>query len=381
MDVGPASGPARILAPPRNTARRLRLLGLGGLLIAVLAAGGWFTHRFLTLLVVDDARVAADMITVSSRVPGWVAEVRVIAGDSVLAGGLLVRIDDRDSTLALREIEARLASLGARRGELEARLEMVDRQTASLQAVSRAKLDVARATLPATEAERLFAEAEFGRAMQLMSSGSGTRQRHDQARSLLDGARQRVLGALAEIQTAEAQIVAAEAARAELTVLRRQIDALEPLERELAAQRDRAALDLRDRSILMPFDGMVDRVFIDPGEYVAAGQRVLMLHDPARVRVEGNVKETEIRFLRPGTKVEVVVDALPGQRFEGVVERVAGAATSEFALLPSPNPSGNFTTITQRLPIRVALQPPPAPGLLQPGMMVEIEARRAQGNN
>ena len=376
MDVGPASGPAKLLAPPRNPARRLRLLGLGGLLVAVLAAGGWFTHRFLTLLVVDDARVAADMITVSSRVPGWVAEVRVIAGDSLSAGGLLVRIDDRDQALALREIEARLASLGARRAELEARLEMVDRQTASLQAVSDAKRDVARAALPAAEAERLFAEAEFGRAMQLMSSGSGTRQRHDQARSLLDGARQRVLGAVAEIQTAEAQIVAAEAARAELTVLRRQLDALEPQERELAAQRDRAALDLRDRSILMPFDGVVDRVFIDPGEYVAAGQRVLMLHDPARVRVEGNVKETEIRFLPPGTQVEVVVDALPGQRFAGVVERVGGAATSEFALLPSPNPSGNFTKITQRLPIRVALQPPPAPGLLRPGMMVEIEARR-----
>src|SRR3954470_16066982 len=163
MDIGQTSGGARRLAPPRDAARRLRLLGLGGLLIAVLAAGGWFTHRFLTLLVVDDARVAADMITVSSRVPGWVAEVRVIAGDSLSAGGLLVRIDDRDSTLALREIEARLASLGARRGELEARLEMVDRQTASLQAVSRAKLDVARATLPAAEAERLFGEGEVRR--------------------------------------------------------------------------------------------------------------------------------------------------------------------------------------------------------------------------
>ena len=71
-------------------------------------------------------------------------------------------------------------------------------------------------------------------------------------------------------------------------------------------------------------------------------------------------------------------DPLPGQRFEGVVDRVSGAATSEFALLPSPNPSGNFTKITQRLPIRVALLPPPAPGLLRPGMMVEIEARRGQ---
>jgi membrane fusion protein (multidrug efflux system) len=70
----------------------------------------------------------------------------------------------------------------------------------------------------------------------------------------------------------------------------------------------------------------------------------------------------------------VRVDAWPGRRFVGVVERVGGAATSEFALLPTPNPSGNFTKITQRLPLRVALDPPPPDGLLRPGMMVVVEA-------
>jgi membrane fusion protein (multidrug efflux system) len=134
------------------------------------------------------------------------------------------------------------------------------------------------------------------------------------------------------------------------------------------------ALDIADRTILMPFDGSVDRVFIDPGEYVAAGQRLLMLHNPARVRVEANVKETELRYFHTGTPVQVRVDAFPGRSFEGVVERVGGAATSEFALLPSPNPSGNFTKITQRLAIRVALRPPPEPGLLRPGMMVKVQA-------
>jgi membrane fusion protein (multidrug efflux system) len=72
--------------------------------------------------------------------------------------------------------------------------------------------------------------------------------------------------------------------------------------------------------------------------------------------------------------VLVTVDAYPGRRFEGVVERVGAAATSEFALLPAPNPSGNFTRITQRLPLRIALQPPPEPGLLRPGMLVRVEA-------
>jgi membrane fusion protein (multidrug efflux system) len=374
MDIGQPAARGTTLAPGRGLLRRLRPLALATALLAALATAGWFIHRFVTLVVVDDARVAADMVTISSRVPGWVQEVRVIAGDTAARGSLLVRIDSRESEIALREIEARLAGVAAKRAELEARRAMVDLQTSSAEAGSRAKLEVARAALPSAVAERVFAEAEHGRALQLMATGSGTRQRHDQTLSALDTARQRVLAATAEILNAEAQIAAATAAREELNVLRRQLESLEPQERELAAQRDRAALDLRDRSILMPFDGSIDRIFIDPGEYVAAGQRVLMLHDPSRVRVEANVKETEVRWFRPGTAVQVSVDALPGRRFEGVVERVAGAATSEFALLPSPNPSGNFTKITQRLPVRVALTPPPEPGLLRPGMMVQIEA-------
>jgi membrane fusion protein (multidrug efflux system) len=206
-----------------------------------------------------------------------------------------------------------------------------------------------------------------------MTTGSGTRQRHDQTRALQDASRQKVLSAGAEIQAAEAQLATAAAAREELTVLRRQLDTLDPQQRELSAARDRAALDLRDRTIAMPFDGSIDRVFVDPGEYVTPGQRILLLHDPARVRIEANVKETQLRFFPPGTPVLVRVDAWPGRRFPGVVERTGGAATSEFALLPTPNPSGNFTKITQRLTVRIRLDPPPAPGLLRPGMMVVVE--------
>ncbi|MBT5666712.1 MAG: HlyD family secretion protein, partial [Rhodospirillaceae bacterium] len=44
--------------------------------------------------------------------------------------------------------------------------------------------------------------------------------------------------------------------------------------------------------------------------------------------------------------------------------------TAEFALLPSPNPSGNFTKITQRLPVRIAIDQKER--LLRPGMMVEV---------
>jgi membrane fusion protein (multidrug efflux system) len=90
------------------------------------------------------------------------------------------------------------------------------------------------------------------------------------------------------------------------------------------------------------------------------------------VWVEANVKETAIGLLKPGMKAQVRIDAYPGRVFTGEIYRIGQAATSKFALLPDPNPSGNFTKITQRLPIRVAVRQ--IDGLLKPGMMVEVEA-------
>jgi membrane fusion protein (multidrug efflux system) len=362
----------RLLGLPLR--RRLRLAAM--LLGVVLALGfglRWLHWQF-THVVLDDARVTSDMIMLASRVPGWVKDLPVSAGDSLRQGDLLVQVDARESALAVQELEARIAGVAARRAELAAQRVLVDQQSSSQYAAAVAKLDSARASLPAAEADRIFAEAEYGRAGQLIGSGAGTQQRLQQVRAAMDGARQRVVVAAAEIRNAEAQLATALAAREQLNVIDRQLESIGPQLRELTATRDRAALDLADRTIRMPFDGVVDRIFIDPGEYVLAAQRIILVHSPAAVRVEANVKETDIRFFRPGTPVRVTVDAYPGQVFQGEVDRVVGAATSEFALLPSPNPSGNFTKITQRLPIRVQLRPPPPPGLLRPGMMVQVEA-------
>lgn len=360
---------------PRVNWRRMRLVALILAVLAVLGFAGQWAHRMLTHVYADDARVAADTIILASRMPGWVAEMNHIAGDVVPQGAVLARIDGRDTAIALRELDARIAGIAARRAEIEARIAMVDRQTASQQEAGRARLASSRAALAGAEADRVFAETEHARARDLSVSGSGTRQRLDQTLALMTVARHRVQAATAEIENAEAQLATAAAAREELTVLARQRDMLAPQEAELRASRERAALDLADRTIRMPFDGIVDRVFVDPGEYVTAGQRMLMVHDERRVRVEANVKETDIRHFAPGTRVRLTVDAWPGRRLEGVVERIAPAATSEFALLPAPNPSGNFTRITQRLPVRIAIDAVPDGIALRPGMLVVVEAR------
>ncbi len=379
MDIGPpnrakaAEGVDQI----RRDKPRRRLLRTAAFALVVLAGLGFslrWLHWQLHHVVLDDARVASDMITLASRVPGWVTQLPPVAGDSLRQGELLVQMDGRESALAVEELNARISGIGARHAELQARLAMVDRTSASQHDAAIAKLDSARAALPAAEAERGFAEAELNRAQGLIASGSGTRQTVERLRAGLDISRQRVASAAAEIRNAEALMAVALAAREEMQVITRQLEALGPLERELTATRDRAALDLADRTMRMPFDGVVDRIYVDPGEYVLAGQRIILVHNPAQIRIDANVKETDIRFFRPGTPVRVTVDAWPGQEFPGVVDRLVEAATSEFALLPSPNPSGNFTRITQRLPVRVRLDPPPPPGLLRPGMLVRVEA-------
>jgi membrane fusion protein (multidrug efflux system) len=378
MDIGPPKRTAQEgvdqVGQIRSWRPRLRILVFGLIVLAALGLSFRWLHWQFSHVVLDDARVASDMITLASRVPGWVTEIPPVAGDRLREGDLLVQIDSRESALAVEELNARLAGIAARRAELEAQLTMVDRTSASAHAAAAAKLDSARAALPAAEADRVFAEAELNRAQSLIASGSSTRQNVERLRAGLDTARQRVITAAAEIRNAEALLASAVAAREQLQVITRQLETLAPQERELTATRDRAALDLADRSMRMPFDGVVDRIFVDPGEYVLAGQRIILVHNPASIRIEANVKETDVRFFRPGAPVRVTVDAWPGREFPGVVDRLVQAATSEFALLPSPNPSGNFTRITQRLPVRVRLDPPPPPGLLRPGMLVRVEA-------
>ena len=366
-ETAPETGPS-----PRR-GRSWRLYGAILAALVVLGGGGWWLYQQFTHVFVNDARIAADVVAMSSRVPGWVTAVEVIEGDAARKDGVLVRIDDRESRLLVRELDAQIAGIARRREEIEARIALTDRQTQSRITAKQASVRAADAALAAAAAQRDLARRDNDRAEKLAPSGAITRARLDQTRAALETAKQQALSAQADLENARAALAEAEAAREELTVLRTQLAELGPEEERLRAQRERAVLDLEDRTITMPFDGVVDRVFVDAGEYVTPGQRLLMVHDPERVRVEANVKETDIRFFRPGKTVTITVDALPGRRFEGRVTRVGQAATSEFALLPNPNPSGNFTKITQRLPVRIAVAQDG--GELKPGMMVELEAR------
>src|SRR5690242_4043007 len=102
MDRAPSQASHNVDEPPavRPTWRVWAKTGfIVVLAVALLGwAGSWVNHRW-THIVVDDARIDGEVVTISSRVSGWLTDLPVIEGDEVKAGQRIAHIDDRDSRL------------------------------------------------------------------------------------------------------------------------------------------------------------------------------------------------------------------------------------------------------------------------------------------
>ena len=346
-------------------------LGLLLLCVVTLVVGGrWLHHRF-THVSTDDARIAADMVAISSRVAGWVDEIEVRRGDRVEFGAAIADIDDRDSKLTLTETAAHLQVIEQEISTTEARREMIDHQTSSHIQSRRSQLHAAQAALQVVEADLGFQRSEFDRGEMLLAQGAISQSARERLFKEHTSAEQTQLQARAEVTAAEAALSEAAAARAELGVLDSQLLGLGAQADGLRAQMARQRLDLEDRAVRSPLAGVVDATFVKVGEYIRPGQRLVAIHDPEKIWVDANIKETQIRHVAVGQEVEVRVDAYPDRVFRGTVERIGDAANSQFALLPSPNPSGNFTKIAQRLRVKISLGQ--EANLLRPGMMVAVD--------
>lgn len=352
---------------------RRRAGKLSALAVAVLAIvwGGMALLGRLDTVYEYDARVSGKVITVSSRVAGWVVDRPVRQGSTVKKGDVLVKIDDRESRIMKRNYEARITGVNAELAKLQAERRLIDRQTQSRLEAQTSELQAAKAEAEAAKAELELAREEAKRAESLFKRKVISRQRLDRARSELSRLRGELRAAQAKQESAKATLEEVTADRDRLMVIDQEVEMLKSRREELRLLKEQQELDLEDRVIKSMVNGVVDQTFVEPGEYVNAGQRLVMVHDPGNIWVDANIKETEIRDIKPGQTVRVHVDAYPGETFRGTVEAVGNTTTGKFALLPNPNPSGNFTKITQRIPVRIAVEQ--ENGKLRPGMLVEVE--------
>lgn len=326
-------------APPRAPRRWGKRLVLAALALALLGGGGaygwhwWTTLRFFE--ETDDAYTAADMVVVSPRVGGQVAEVLVVDNQPVQAGQLLVRLDDADLIVAQRVAAADLQAAEAEVAGLTAQIALLP-----------SAIEQAGADVTAGEAQVAFAQAEFRRYQDLLRTGSGTVQRSEQADADIKGRQAGLARSRAALASARGQAAVLQASR-----------------QRAQAQSDRAraavqqaGLNLGYARITAPVAGAVGDRSVRAGQTVAPGTRLLSVVPTGRdLYVIANFKETQLGRMSAGEQVELRADMLPGVVLRGRVNSLAPGSGSVFALLPPENATGNFTKVAQRVPVRITL--------------------------
>jgi multidrug resistance efflux pump len=122
--------------------------------------------------------------------------------------------------------------------------------------------------------------------------------------------------------------------------------------------------------LVSPVNGVIVAKASTVGDVVSPGQPVLSVVDLGKLWVTANVDESQISRISIGQTVDVHVDVL-GKTLKGRVAAITPASAATFSLLPQNNASGNYTKITQRVPVKIAMDY--AGQTLFPGTSVEVK--------
>lgn len=148
--------------------------------------------------------------------------------------------------------------------------------------------------------------------LDLLSSGS-TAEMLQAAQANVDALQAQGDAAKAQLDKLLAGTTAAEIATAQAKVAQAQV-AL-----------DLAELALEKAVLRAPSDGVVSRVDVEPGEFVAPQAPIVRLLDDSAFRIDVDVDEADIGWIEAGQEVQLTLDSFPGQILTG---RVIGIDTS-----------------------------------------------------
>jgi len=304
-------------------------------LVVLMVWGGKTLFGYMKYEETNDAQVDEYINPVTARVSGYIKEVKFEENQDVKKGDTLVLIDDDDYTVQQDEASASL---------LNAKAQVSVQQSNIKTAQSTAM--VAEAKIAAAKARLWKQQTEYNRYKKLFDAESATRQQLENIESLLQVAQ-------AEYQAAKEDYMTAISRTNDIKAQR---DVLESEIKRRQAVVKRNNLNTSYTVIVAPYDGKMGRRTIQAGQLVQTGQTIAYIVDRSAGKwVVANFKETQIARMYVGEKVNVEVDAFPGQLFIGEIESLSGATGSRFSLLPPDNATGNFVKIAQRIPVRIRL--------------------------
>ena len=380
----------------RNPRFRLALI-VGGI---VLLVAGFFLWRYLgSYESTDDAQIDGHLNAISTRVSGHVIKLLVNDNQFVEAGTPLVEIDPRDYQVAVAKASAAYRDAQATAESLQANVPITsvntDSQLSASQAdvegaragvsVARQQLDAARAQLEQAIANDIKAQNDVGRYKQLVDKQEISHQQYDQAvaaarssaagvaaaRASAVAAEQMVSQAQAKREQAEANLRSAGTAPQQMSATRARAQAAVAQAQQKKAELDQANLNLQYTRLVAPVSGIVSNRSVEVGQNVQIGQELMKIINLDDIWVTANFKEDQLRYMRPGQRATISVDAY-GKKYNGHVQSIAGASGALFSLLPPENATGNYVKVVQRIPVKITFDPGETKEhILRPGMSAE----------
>ncbi len=304
-----------------------RLALMLALPLALLVGGFLYWQGLQGKVTTDNAYLKQDKVGVSAEIVGKIVDVRVHEGDMVRAGDLLFRIDPEPYRLQIAEADAAIASAQANVTALSSASELTGADIAA------AREDIG------------FAQATLDRQQALWRRGFTTKADLEAAQHAVANARERLR--LAQADQAEARARLSQGAA---------VPGQNPQVAAAQARRAETALSLRRTEVRAPIAGRVaqaDRLQL--GQQAVTSLPMLTLVAETSSFVEANFKETDLADMQVGQKAELRFDAYPGVVLTGHVASIGAGTGSEFSVLPAQNATGNWVKVTQRVPVRIAI--------------------------
>lgn len=402
-------------------------VGAVGLAVGAVALAQFAYYRF-TMSMTNDAFVESHISHLAFQQAGVVIKVLVEEQDEVKAGQVLAEIDlvplSREVDEAAASRRAAEATLGYEKATLERleqehprRVAVAQKELASadaavkeaeaLLAMTRVDVDKsvneAEADAAALEAALVNAKEEYERQSKLFQAEAAPERSFQLATRELRAAQAKVDAARAKVERTEADRAQVEIARRsldqrvrareraeeslhlaelgdlEIEVQKRRVD-LRAEEVEQAARVEATVKTRRQNArIVAPFDGVIVRRYRNPGDHAPLGSPVLSMYDPELVYVTAYLEEDRLEGVGPGNAVSIWVDAFP-EVLKGRVVWIGRATGANFSLLPRDITAGEFTRVTQRVPVRIAVERGPRWGQLRPGLSVTVAISHVPGD-
>ncbi len=375
---------------------------IAAIVLAILVVGGGFFYWRSTLVEdTDDAQINGHLIQISSRIAGQVIHVNVDENQYVTRGTVIAELDPRDFEVAVENSQAALASAEAAAQAAKVNVPITTVNTGSN--LRSAGADLSGASASVQQAEQQFAAAEarvaearannfkaqsdLERYRPLVAKDVISKQQFDAAVSAADATKAALANALASEQAAQSAVKIAHDREAQSQAMLhyaetgpQQVEAQNARARQAEAQvkaaeaqLEQAKLNLSYTKIVAPANGIITRKSLEINQNISVGQNLMTLVSLDDLWVTANFKETQLRNIRAGQKVDIDVDAT-GKTYTGRVTQVGGATGSVLSLFPPENATGNYVKVVQRVPVRIDftdLKDEDGHHLLRPGLSVE----------